>query len=321
MQLGALITAAGAGEREGEFTPMANIGSISVAQRVVGTLRQAGAARIVMVTGCNAQELERSLAGQGLIFLRNEDYARTEMLDSVKIGLRYLAGKCDAVLFTPVDIPLFTAETVRALAASGAGIACPDVGGRTGHPILISAGLIYGILGYTGGGGLKGAIKSLGVEAVRVPVPDEGTLFDAHGPGDCGSILDYHNSRLIRAEVSVRLARETEFLDSRLATLLMLTDETGSVREACQKMQMSYSSGWNAIRTLENELGFTVVSRTQGGARGGSSSLTAEGEELLSRYEGFRRELCAEADRLFERHFAGMFGGAAAGAAKGKDGK
>ena len=123
MQLGALITAAGAGEREGEFTPMANIGSISVAQRVVGTLRQAGAARIVMVTGCNAQELERSLAGQGLIFLRNEDYARTEMLDSVKIGLRYLAGKCDAVLFTPVDIPLFTAETVRALAASGAGIA------------------------------------------------------------------------------------------------------------------------------------------------------------------------------------------------------
>ena len=47
-----------------------------------------------------------------LFFLRNEDYATTHMFDSVRIGLEYLKDKVDTVLFTPVDVPLFTARTV-----------------------------------------------------------------------------------------------------------------------------------------------------------------------------------------------------------------
>ena len=59
----ALITAAGMSSRMGDFKPLLNMGSISIAQRVVSTFKQAGISRIVMVTGCNAQELERHLAG------------------------------------------------------------------------------------------------------------------------------------------------------------------------------------------------------------------------------------------------------------------
>ena len=51
MQFGALIVAAGMSSRMGEFKPMLNIGSISIAQRIVATLRQSGVTRIVMVTG------------------------------------------------------------------------------------------------------------------------------------------------------------------------------------------------------------------------------------------------------------------------------
>ena len=51
MQIGALIVAAGMSKRMGEFKPMLSIGAISVAQRVVATLSQAGVSKIVMVTG------------------------------------------------------------------------------------------------------------------------------------------------------------------------------------------------------------------------------------------------------------------------------
>ena len=118
MQTAALIVAAGMSSRLGDFKPMLSIGSITIAQRVVATFHQAGISKIVMVTGYNAVILERHLAGSGVIFLRNEAYQTTQMFDSVKIGLTYLQDKCSRVLFTPVDVPLFTAQTVRALLAS-----------------------------------------------------------------------------------------------------------------------------------------------------------------------------------------------------------
>ena len=54
-----------------------------------------------------------------LIFLRNEDYETTHMFDSVRIGLEYLKDKVDTVLFTPVDVPLFTAHTVTQMLSLG----------------------------------------------------------------------------------------------------------------------------------------------------------------------------------------------------------
>ena len=120
MEIGAVIVAAGMSSRMGDFKPMLSIGEISVAQRVVATLRQAGAERVVVVTGYNADELERHLARSGAVFVRNENYRTTEMFDSALIGLKYMSGKCGRILFTPVDVPLFTAATVRRLLDSGA---------------------------------------------------------------------------------------------------------------------------------------------------------------------------------------------------------
>ncbi len=315
METGAVVVAAGMSSRMGDFKPMLSIGEISVAQRVVATLRQAGAERVVVVTGYNADELERHLSKSGAVFVRNEEYRTTEMFDSALIGLKYIRGKCDRILFTPVDVPLFTAATVRGLLDSGAELACPVCGGQRGHPILMSPNVVDRLLRDSGEDGLKGALGRCGVPMTLVDVPDPGILHDADTPEDYRQLLELHNSQLVRPVLQVSVARQLTFLDGRVAMMLQLIGETGSVREACQRIQMSYSSGWNAIRTLENELGFTVVSRTQGGARGGSSSITKEGAELLKRYEGFRRELCAEADRLFEKYFAGMFGDGGSAAA------
>ena len=307
MQIGALIVAAGMSSRMGDFKPMLSIGSISVAQRVVATLQQSGVSKIVMVTGYNATTLERHLSGNGIIFLRNEAYETTQMFDSVKIGLRYLQDKCDRILFTPVDVPLFTANTVKAILDAGAPLACPMCQGKQGHPILIANELIPEILNDCGQMGLKGAMDRCSVPLKRVDVDDPGTIHDADTPEDFSALVDYHNSQLVRPVVSVSLNKEKPFFDSKIAMLLMLVDETKSVRAAGQRMQLSYSSCWNMIRTLESQLNYPLIERSQGGAGGSTSTLTEEGRLLLERYTAYEQAVKDQAARLYDTYFGGLF--------------
>ena len=307
MQTGAVIAAAGLSSRMGSFKPMMKLGAISIAQRVVATLRQAGVEKIVMVTGCNATALERHLSNLGIIFLRNEDFAVTEMVDSAKIGLRYLQDKCDRVLFTPVDIPLFTAATVEALFSTAAPLACPAVRGQSGHPILLSAELIPGILADDGPGGLRGILSRLPLSPTRVPVDDPGILMDADTMEDFEALLQYHSRQLTRSQLSASLVREVAFFDEKTAMLLELVDETSSVRTACQRMQISYSTGWNILRTAESQLSHPLVIRSQGGANGGRSILTEYGKQLLERYRGFTAELQRTSGSLYRKYFSDLF--------------
>ena len=307
MRFAALITAAGMSSRMGSFKPMLNIGSLSVAQRVIATFRQAGVERIVMITGYNAPVLEKHLSSEGIIFLRNENYETTQMFDSVRIGLEYLQDKCDGVLMTPVDIPLFTAKTVTSLMESGQKLACPECEGKTGHPILINTSLIPEILKDSGEMGLHGALERCGTAMVHIPVEDPGTLHDADTPDDYSKLLEYHNSQLVRPVVNVALCKEKPFLDNMSAMLLALVSETGSVQAAGKRMKMSYSNCWNKIHTLENELCCQLVERSQGGAGGSTSELTAEGQELLNKFLLFDRKLKEQAQLLFDEVFEDYF--------------
>lgn len=307
MRIGALIVAAGMSRRMGEFKPMLPIGSISVAQRVVATLSQAGVSKIVMITGYNATTLERHLSGNGIIFLRNENYETTQMFDSVKIGLSYLWNKCDKVLFTPVDVPLFTAKTVKTILDCGAPLAVPMCQGKQGHPILISNTLIGEILNDSGEMGLKGAMDRCSVPLQRIEVDDFGTIHDADTPEDFSALVEYHNAQLVRPVVSISLAREKPFFDSKIAMLLMLVDETKSVRAAGQRMQLSYSSCWNIIRTLESQLNYPLIERSQGGAGGSTSVLTDRGKELLQRYFAYEKDVKNKANELYTSYFGGLF--------------
>ena len=194
LKTGALIVAAGMSSRMGGFKPMLKIGSITLAQRIIITLRQAGAGPIVVVTGHNADIFEKHLSNMGIVFLRNEYYKETQMFDSVKIGLEYIGGQCDRVLFSPVDVPLFTQKTVNLLLNCGSPLATPVFEDKEGHPLLIATALIPEILNYRGSGGLAGAIKNCGQERMLVPVKDNGTIFDVDTPEDYQELLQRYNS-------------------------------------------------------------------------------------------------------------------------------
>ena len=307
MRVGAVITAAGMSSRMGDFKPLLNIGSMSIVKRIVATLRQAGAENIVLVTGYNAEALERHLAGSGIVFLRNEDYEHSHMFDSAKIGLAYLVDKCDRILFTPVDIPLYTASTVSILLNSGAELACPTYNGQSGHPLLLSDYVARKILTDSGEDGMQGAITRCGVDMLEISVDDEGILHDADTPQDYKKLLEFHNKQLARPIVSVSIARENHFFDNKTAMLLSLIDETGSMIAACGRMQLSYSAGWNTVRNLENQMQKSIVSRTQGGSGGGNSRLTEDGRELLRRFTQYESWLREEATQQFQIFYEDFF--------------
>ena len=220
--------------------------------------------------------------------------------------LEYMQDKCERILFTPVDIPLFTSDTVKALLASEAELACPVCDGQRGHPIMIASKLVGTILNDHGAGGLNGALSRCGTEMTEIGVEDAGILHDADTPEDYRALLQFHNQHLVRPVVSVALSKEKPFFDDKIAMLLTMVDETASVRTACQRMQISYSTGWNIIRTMESQFSRTLIERTQGGAGGGQSRLTDDGRELIARFHAYEEELRRKANELFGEYFDGV---------------
>ena len=132
-------------------------------------------------------------------------------------------------------------------------------------------------------------------------------LHDTDTPEDYVELLRAHNQSLIRSEIQIQLAREKVFFDEQLYSLLTLIHETGSVRDACERMHISYSTSWNLIHTLESQLHEPLIIRSQGGVKGSHSELTPYGEEFLKRYARFSEETRTCSEAIFEKCFRGFF--------------
>lgn len=306
MEKGAVVVAAGMSSRMGAFKPMMPVGSISVAQRIIATLQQAGCTLIVVVTGNQADQLERHLAGSSVVFLRNEKFEQSDMYRSAQIGLAYMQDKCDQVLFTPVDVPLFSVTTARALFDSKAMLALPVHGGQEGHPIMMKRNAIGKIISYHGGGGLRKAIEQSNLFLEYLEVQDEGVLYDVDTPRDFNALLHFHNSQMLRPIVEISFAKEEVFFDLRCAQFLRLIKETGSVKTACRRSGLSYSKAWRMIKLLERNLNISIVERQQGGLDGGSSYLTEKGEEFLEKYLKFENALRKFTEDMFLEYFPAL---------------
>ncbi|CAK7071621.1 MAG: hypothetical protein EUB_00840 [Eubacterium sp.] len=108
---------------------------------------------------------------------------------------------------------------------------------------------------------------------------------------------------VLHPALKLRLARERIFFGPGPAELLMQIRRTDSVRMACEQMGISYSKGWKMINTMEEELGYKVTKRQQGGRNGGSACLTPEGETLLAKYQELERRSREAVEHIFEELF------------------
>ncbi|GAA0076017.1 hypothetical protein UT300005_03950 [Clostridium sp. CTA-5] len=300
---GGIIVAAGKPSERISSDPLLKIGSITIIKRIVLTFQRASISPIVIITGHNADEIERDLANYGVIFLKNNQYESSRKFDSAKIGLDFLQNKCEQVIFTPVSIPMFTTETLQMMIECGKGLVSPSYHGKSGHPLLISSELIPRILKYDGNMGMRGSIKNIGVTREWIDVEDEGILYDTDYIDQLDELLIKHNQRILHPFVKISIEKESSFFDSRAKLLLILINDMNSVRGACRHMALSYSKAWNMLNQLEEELGYSVVERKHGGNKGGKTYLTKEGIEFLKKYQQFEENVRQYAKGEFKRLF------------------
>jgi len=283
--------------------PMLQIGTIPIIKRIVISFQQAGIFPIVIITGVDEDEVKYQLSNYGVIFIPNQQPDHPQLLDSVKIGLQYLQGKCDRVAFTPVNVPMFTPDTLIKLKNTPGDIVTPSYQGYGGHPVMLSEGVIPDIVGYEGRDGLRGAIRSLEKKRSWVPVEDKGVLTSVHNEEQLQARLAEHNNAILHPVIHMSIERETAFFDARLKLLLFLISDTCNMRKACSAMALSYGKAWDIINRLEMELGYSVVERRQGGKHGGNTVLTQRGAAFLLAYQQFEEEIFHFTQSRFQESF------------------
>lgn len=86
------------------------------------------------------------------------------------------------------------------------------------------------------------------------------------------------------------------------AELMEMIRETGSIRQAAAKMDMSYRRAWLLVDELNHLFREPAVETKLGGRSGGGAALTAFGAELLKRFRAMEartmKTLAADLDWL-----------------------
>lgn len=137
----AVVLAAGSSRRMGTPKLALPWGNSTVIGSVIDTLVQAGITEIIVVTGGNKNEVENALAGYPVTLVHNKEYLEGEMISSLKVGLRHVSEKVQAVLITLGDQPQIDAQVIHSIievfSRENYPIIIPSYNHRRGHPWLL----------------------------------------------------------------------------------------------------------------------------------------------------------------------------------------
>lgn len=199
MKTGAVIVAAGMSSRMKAFKPLLALCGSTMIGTAISSLQSTGIHEIAVVTGHEAEKLEKYLSPSGVTCLYNDKHETTDMFYSAKIGLNYLKDRCDRVFFLPGDVPLFSRQSIGVMQndmnCSSCKILQPIHDGKLGHPILIDSSVIQSLLDYKGSGGLKGAIDTFDGLKSTIELDDIGMTLDADRPEDYEKLKTYVRGR------------------------------------------------------------------------------------------------------------------------------
>ena len=186
----AIILAAGASSRMGRPKALLPIPAESTTflERLVQTLRDAGADDIIVVVGYDAGAVRGLIESAGLAVrtVENQDPSRGQL--SSLVAALEVADRpgVQGVLVAPVDQPLVAAETVKRLLGvyrrTPAPAVRPTRGDRHGHPVILDRSLFDELRRADLSSGAREVIRRHGSEVIDVTVDDEGAFLDIDTP-------------------------------------------------------------------------------------------------------------------------------------------
>jgi molybdenum cofactor cytidylyltransferase len=182
-----VVPASGRSARMGTPKPLLDAGGTTFLARILESLRGGGASPLLVVVrdllGPIAAEARRC---GGEVVLNS--HPAEGPISSLRAALKALPPDSGAIVFCPVDHPLFREATVRALIGeflrARPPLLVPTFQGRRGHPVLLGRRLFPELLEGDLPEGARTVIRRYLHEGLQVPVDDPGILADIDTPDD-----------------------------------------------------------------------------------------------------------------------------------------
>lgn len=185
----AIVLAAGRSQRFGnENKLLHDFGGQPILRKTVESVLAAGLGDVVVVTGHEADDVERALNGLDVKCVRNAT-PWAGMGTSLAVGASAVSEDAKAIMIVLGDMPSLTADTMRRLLDAfepdaGQDIAVPVCDGRRGHPVVFGNRYLLKLRALSGDEGARSILQGAPERIQAVRVDDPGVLLDIDTPGD-----------------------------------------------------------------------------------------------------------------------------------------
>jgi len=185
--VGAIVLAAGRSRRMGTQKLLLPWAGQTVIGHVVDQILAAGVDRVWVVVSGDREAISKALADRPVSLVTNPN-PDSEMLSSVRCGVRALPDDCKSALIVLGDQPGLSSQLIANLLTtfkkSGRGIAAPSHRGHRGHPLVITSRYFPELLTQFGGEGLHGLLAGHAEDIQLLEIDAAGLLVDLDYPED-----------------------------------------------------------------------------------------------------------------------------------------
>ncbi|MDA8048864.1 MAG: molybdopterin-binding/glycosyltransferase family 2 protein [Rhodospirillales bacterium] len=154
--------------------------------RVVDNVLSSAARPVLVVTGHQAEDVERALAGRPVRFVHAPDYAQG-LSASLKAGIGAVPPECAGAIVCLGDMPLVTGRMIDRLLGAfdpdeGRAIVLPNFRGKQGNPMLWDRRFFPEILAISGDIGARFLLAKHTEVVAEVEMADDAVLRDIDTP-------------------------------------------------------------------------------------------------------------------------------------------
>ena len=181
----AVVLAAGMSRRMGTPKQMLRMGDETILERTLKNVRASKVSEIVLVLGHAADEVQKTIATEGLKVVVNPDYQQG-MGTSLRFGLA--AVDADAALIVLADQPWISSNTFNRLIECHQErkpqIIVPTYRGFRGNPVLLDRSVFHEMQALKGDVGCRAIFGDHVGNILKLPVDDPGILMDIDSHDD-----------------------------------------------------------------------------------------------------------------------------------------